>query len=175
MPAPGEVVSRQFSLRHPTTRLASNADSLPTAVLVRTGDNTSITCTVTNITTGVYKVTATIPATYIAGDELEFRISAIVATVPGSKIIIIGEVETRASVVPTATSTDWVTNLTNTRAAFSQTLLEISASPKVSYSVDGQSVSWTDYQAFLVKAIKDIDDLLLTQDPPYEEVSCGYF
>jgi len=175
MAAPGEVVTKQFTTRNPTTKVRSNADALPTAVLVRNGEDTAIVCTVLNVTTGVYKVTCSIPATYVTGDEIEFRITATVASVTDNYVIDLGEVETRATIAPTATSTDWITNLTNTRAAFSQTLLEISASPKPTYSVDGQSVSWESYTRMLLDQIKAIDDLLQTQEEPFEEISMGFF
>lgn len=52
-------------------------------------------------------------------------------------------------------------------------LAEITASPKPSYSIDGQSVSWTEYHAMLMGKVAWADGLLGGLDP-YEIHSEAY-
>lgn len=42
---------------------------------------------------------------------------------------------------------------------------EITASPKPSYEIDGQSVDWNDYLKTLLGALKDIDEAITDRDP----------
>lgn len=42
------------------------------------------------------------------------------------------------------------------RDNFAAQLQEISQSPKPTYSVDGRSYSWTEYQAFLIEKIREL-------------------
>ena len=39
--------------------------------------------------------------------------------------------------------------------------------PKVSYSIDGQAVNWTQYQAEMRKQLKDINLLIGTEEGPF--------
>lgn len=91
---PSDVVSIQFTTQNATTGAAANADSLPTGVLVKNGDDTAETVTVSNIATGVYKASVTIPSGYVAGDEVQLRIAATVSSVAGKAVIWAGEVDT---------------------------------------------------------------------------------
>jgi hypothetical protein len=168
MPAVSESVSIQFTLRNPATKVVCGADSTPTAVFVRNGDDTSVTCTVSNVTTGVYKVTVTIPATYVTGDEIALRVTATVAGTTDSRVFDLGEVEPRGAATVASTSTDWTVNLTTARDNLSIRLAEISANPKPDYSVNGQSFSWLAYYNYLLQQIKEIDDLLVSREAPYE-------
>lgn len=52
-------------------------------------------------------------------------------------------------------------------------LKELLASPKPSYNVDGQSVSWNEYHRMLVEQIKSIDEIL-GADEPFEIHTQGY-
>jgi hypothetical protein len=168
MPAAGEAVTRQFTTRNPATKARSNADALPTAVLVRNGEDTAVACTVSNVAIGVYKVTVTLPSTYVVGDEVEFRVTATVDEVTDSCILQIGEIESRSATTTATTSTDWLTNLTTSRDNLAIRLAEISANPKPTYSVNGQSFSHVEFQRYLLDAIKEIDDLLVSRESPYE-------
>lgn len=76
----GDFVSKDFTVQD-GTGAASNADFLPTAVLVRNGSDTAVVVTVTNKETGVYNISFTIPATYEAGDEVEVRVTAVVSSI----------------------------------------------------------------------------------------------
>lgn len=91
---PSDVVSIQFTTQNATTGAAANADSLPTGVLVKNGDDTAETVTVSNIATGVYKASVTIPSGYVAGDEVQLRIAATVAGVAGKAVVWGAEVDT---------------------------------------------------------------------------------
>lgn len=48
-----------------------------------------------------------------------------------------------------------------------------SASPKPSYSIDGQQVDWNGYRAAMMKQIADCDALLAVAAGPWEEVIEG--
>ncbi len=51
-----------------------------------------------------------------------------------------------------------------------QTILQ---QPKPSYNVDGQQVSWTEYQKMLLSEIHKIEDQLAL-DEPFESLTQGY-
>jgi hypothetical protein len=91
MAAAGDLVVKQFSL-HNSDNEPADADALPVVVLVRNGEDTTVDCTVENLTTGVYKVSLTIPSDYEAGDEVTIRLSASVDGQPGIKYIDLGEI-----------------------------------------------------------------------------------
>jgi len=59
-------------------------------------------------------------------------------------------------------------NLTTARANYAAILAEISLNPKPTYSVNGQSFSWVEYQRFLLDSIERLDSLILQAEPPYE-------
>ena len=77
----------------------------PTAVLTRNGtDDVAVTCTVTSISVGRYKVGGSIPSGYVAGDVCQVVFNATVGGISGSNVI--GEF-----VVDTAYVSDVPTNL----------------------------------------------------------------
>ncbi len=58
---------------------AVNADSTPTAALYRNGTvDGAVTVTVTNVTTGAYKLSATVPVGYAAGDDVQVLVVTVV-------------------------------------------------------------------------------------------------
>lgn len=80
---PGDSYVRVITTNS-STGAAVNADSLPTAQLVRNGTvDASVTVTVTNLATGVYACSCTIPATYAAGDMVQLVVNATVGGVAG--------------------------------------------------------------------------------------------
>lgn len=81
-----QVLTVEFTTANPLSMVAANADALPTGVLYINGVANAAVVTVTNITTGVYKASATLPA-LSAGDVAGLRISATVAAVPGEAIV----------------------------------------------------------------------------------------
>ncbi|CAB4144890.1 hypothetical protein UFOVP466_80 [uncultured Caudovirales phage] len=48
-------------------------------------------------------------------------------------------------------------NLATAKANYAATLASISASPKPSYSIDGRSYSWVEYQKFILEQMAAID------------------
>lgn len=80
----GTTIAGEFTLRDPFTGESANADSLPTAVLVRNGTATAVVVTITNSATGVYKWSADLPADYARGDRIQIRVSAEVGGVADS-------------------------------------------------------------------------------------------
>jgi hypothetical protein len=67
---------------------SQNADSLPSARMVHNGaDDGSVTLTVTNVSTGYYKVSGAIPSGYSRGDKLAVRIAASIAGVATKAVL----------------------------------------------------------------------------------------
>ena len=64
-------------------------------------------------------------------------------------------------------------NIATIKANYLTELATESANPKVSYSIDGQSVSWNEYRASLLAAIKELDVMLAAAQGPVEAVSEG--
>lgn len=52
-------------------------------------------------------------------------------------------------------------------------LKEVTAKPKPSYSIDGQSVSWESYTQMLTAQIKALNELIAIEGGPTELVSNG--
>lgn len=67
----------------------------------------------------------------------------------------------------------YLENLTTTRQQISDRLAEITASPKPSYSVDGESYSWTEYFEALMRQLEAIDAALQRANGPFEIRSQG--
>lgn len=85
---PGDVVWTEFITSVFSTGAAANADSLPTGTVQRNGtDDGAVTVTVTNVDTGRYKATFTIPATYVPGDVLALSVAATVSSVAGKGVV----------------------------------------------------------------------------------------
>lgn len=87
MARPGDELTVQFTTQNPGSGAAANADSLPTGVLVKNGVDTAVVVTITNVGTGIYNASWTIPSSYVEGDEVQIRISATVNTVSGNDIL----------------------------------------------------------------------------------------
>jgi hypothetical protein len=83
----GDQFTVQFTTQNPTTGAAQDADSLPTAVLVKDGVDTAVTVTVAHVATSIYNVSWAIPLAYEAGDVIQIRVTATVAGVTGNDII----------------------------------------------------------------------------------------
>jgi len=77
----GEAAYVSFTTND-STGAAINADSLPTAVLVRNGAvDGAVTVAVANLSTGAYVASFTVPGGYSVGDDLEVLISATVDSI----------------------------------------------------------------------------------------------
>lgn len=84
---PGGSYVAEFVTSTPSTGAAVNADSLPTATAMHNGtDDGTFTLTVTNMDTGRYMVTGTVPA-YSAGDVVQVSVAATVAGIAGKAVI----------------------------------------------------------------------------------------
>lgn len=80
---PGDTYIRVITTNS-STGAAVNADSLPTAQIVHNGAvDTTVTVLVTNLATGVYACSYTIPLGYAAGDSVQLVVNATVGGVAG--------------------------------------------------------------------------------------------
>lgn len=61
-----------------------------------------------------------------------------------------------------------LTNLQTARSNLISALTTATASPKPNYSINGQSVSWSDYLRSLREEIAAIDALIAEEEGPYE-------
>jgi len=85
---PGSTYWGEFTTRRFDTGVRVDADSLPTATMVKNGtDDGTVTLTVTDKGTGNYSVTGTIPVGYAAGDVVAIRVTATVNSVTDHAII----------------------------------------------------------------------------------------
>lgn len=85
---PSDPYSREFTTASPTSGAATDADSLPTATADFDGGGTgSMSLTVTNLDTGRYKITGTIPAGRVGGDVLNVSVAATVGGVAGKAVV----------------------------------------------------------------------------------------
>lgn len=84
---PGDTWTREF----PTSAQngsAKNADSTPTASLVKNGTvDVAVTVNVTSISTGLYSASCTIPSEYSPGDRVTLRIAATVDGVAAKGVL----------------------------------------------------------------------------------------
>jgi hypothetical protein len=85
---PSDSYSKEFVTSSPTTGAATNADATPVATADLDGSGTgTMALTVTNLDTGRYKVTGTIPAGRVRGDVLNVSVAATVGGVAGKAIV----------------------------------------------------------------------------------------
>lgn len=66
----------------------------------------------------------------------------------------------------------YLENLTTARDNLAAKLAEVSADPKPTYSIDGQSFSWVEYYKFLTDSV-DALNLQISGGEPFEEVTRG--
>jgi hypothetical protein len=85
---PSDAYYKEFTTANPTTGAAANADSLPTATANHNGtDDGSFTLTVTNLDTGRYKITGTVPSGYVKGDVVNVSVAATCSSVAGKAVV----------------------------------------------------------------------------------------
>jgi hypothetical protein len=101
---PGDVFTTEITTHDAVTGAASDADSLPTAVLVRNAVDTVVVVTVEKKadTTGVYSLTATIPEDWDRGDSIHFLATAAVNSITANAVVlpnILGDEATREEIV----------------------------------------------------------------------------
>lgn len=66
-----------------------------------------------------------------------------------------------------------IAQLKTARGTLVTALVTATASPKPSYSVDGQSVSHDQYRDSLIRQIKELDELINLVEGPIEVISRG--
>jgi hypothetical protein len=66
----------------------------------------------------------------------------------------------------------YIDDLITARNNFAAKLAAESANPKPTYSIDGQSVSWTEYYKFLSEQVDRLNEQI-NNGEPFEEVSQG--
>jgi hypothetical protein len=74
---PGDVLRFEFSLQD-GDGAAVNADSTPTGTLYQNGTSDAAAVTITNVTTGAYKGSVTVPGGFAAGDEVAVLVVPVV-------------------------------------------------------------------------------------------------
>ena len=85
---PSDSYFKEFTTANPTTGAAANADSLPTATANHNGaDDSSFSLTVTNIDTGRYKITGTVPGGYAKGDVVNVTVAATCSSIAGKACV----------------------------------------------------------------------------------------
>lgn len=85
---PGDSYHGLFTTSRFDTGAATDADSTPVATITKNGvDDGAVTITVTNIDTGRYKISCTIPNTYTAGDVCVISAAATVNSVAGKGVV----------------------------------------------------------------------------------------
>ena len=72
--------------------------------------------------------------------------------------------------VPVVTGDPYTDALIASKVNLAQQLAAITASPKPTYDVDGDSIPWTEYHAMLTAQIANISKLIQAADP-YEILS----
>jgi hypothetical protein len=91
---PSQSITEPFETQKFDTGVATDADSLPTGVLVKNGADTLVAVTVANKATGSYTASCTIPKDATAGDSFSLRIEATVNSVSGKKTVWADRVDT---------------------------------------------------------------------------------
>jgi len=74
--------------------------------------------------------------------------------------------------IPTAEASG-ATSIATIKAQMLAIIAEITANPKPNYSIDGQSISWSDYLGQLQRSVEWCNQQLAV-DEPFEIVSRGY-
>lgn len=154
----GQVIAEPFTTADPTTGAATNADSLPTAVLVVNGADDAAVVTVANVSTGRYTASVTLP-TLAAGDQLAIVASATVGEVAGVGVIWQAEADTaRAGEVATSlavvdTVVDAIKAKTDALGSGAVTVV----SPVSTTGVWGPLVAGDDYVGTLYVDVTGID------------------
>lgn len=107
-----------------TDGAAANADSTPTASLVRNGSaDGAVAVTVTNLSTGAYLASFTCPSDYSVGDDLQLLVSATIGGTAAKKFVgrdvVDSTVNSRSTYAggDTSGTTTLLSRLTSTRAS----------------------------------------------------------
>lgn len=127
---PGNTYAGRFYVSDPTTGGSVDADSLPTGSLIRNGDvDGAVTVTISNITTGIYKYSCTVPSSYTAGDIVLIQISGEL-----DSVAFAGAVESRTVIQ------DYSPQATEIWAYSARTLTSTAAEIAATVAADGSLV-----------------------------------
>jgi hypothetical protein len=75
----GSSYAGRFYISDPDTGALANADSLPTGALIKNGDvDSGVSVTISNVSTGIYKFSCTVPSNYSEGDLVNIQISGTI-------------------------------------------------------------------------------------------------
>lgn len=61
-----------------------------------------------------------------------------------------------------------IDDLATARNQMAARLVEITTTPKPSYNIDGQNISWTAYQKMLMEGIANLKAQIAAEEGPYE-------
>ncbi len=90
---PGDTIHLSFTTQS-LSGAATDADATPTGSMRRNGAiDSTVTIAMTHNGAGDYTASATLPLTYVAGDDLELLISATVGGVAGKGILPLGKLD----------------------------------------------------------------------------------
>lgn len=165
---PGDSFYGEFCTHRFDTGVATNADLTPVATATKNGvDDAAFVLTVTNLATGRYKVTGTVPAGYAAGNAVQISVSATVNGVTGKAVVDSFIVDTKrladlqdVSVLAiwtygTRTLTSFGTLIADVWAYATRTLTSISGVLSQCFSVNTGQTYATSVAGSVVKEIAD--------------------
>ena len=90
---PGDTIHLSFTTQS-AAGAATDADATPTASMRRNGAiDGAVTIAMTHNGTGDYTASATLPLTYVAGDDLELLVLATVGGVAGKGVLPLGKLD----------------------------------------------------------------------------------
>ena len=90
---PGDTIYLSFTTQS-AAGAANDADTTPTASMRRNGAiDSAVTIAMTHNGTGDYTASATLPLTYVAGDDLEILVSATVGGTAGKGVLPLGKLD----------------------------------------------------------------------------------
>ena len=170
----GATVVRQFPLYDPANvGVLAAPDALPTGVLSVDGVDSAAVVTITNLATGRYRFSVDIPAGLATNQGLEVRIACVF-----SAVTYVGEVWSDTIgpiVVPvtsgTVSSGDPLANLRSAYIRATANLNDLLANPKPSYTVDGRTYNWKEYQEMLFAQLRGLKELIGDEAGPFEVLS----
>jgi len=102
--SPGDNFKIRFNTHEPDTGEAKDATSDPSATLIRNGDDTAETVTVSNEGTGDYSASGSIPSGWEEGDNIDIMVEATVEDsdnnpITAKMIIPLGVLDVRTSTI----------------------------------------------------------------------------
>ena len=96
---PLQAIANRFTISDPTNEGALiNADSLPTGSFLEDGDvDAAVPVTVANVSTGVYKWSATVPTDYVVGTIVSIQIAGVLNALNIGSVVATYEVDSASN------------------------------------------------------------------------------